>query len=86
MGKKELMQTYHPKGPSNNTQRKNDIIQTHSQSYSEDQITSSMAVDLSKDKFSGDMIELYEKIDTMMGRGENMVRNGTKHMIKAYVC
>ena len=32
------------------------------------------------------MKELDEKIDTMVGRGENMVRNGTKQMVKAYVC
>ena len=36
--------------------------------------------------FSGDMKELDEKIDTMVGRGENVIRNGTKQMVKAYVC
>ena len=74
-------QTYQTKVPRNDTQRNNDTIQTQSQSYYEDQITSSMAVALPKD-----MHELDGKIDTMMGRSENVVRHGTKQMIKAYVC
>ena len=47
--------TYHPKVPSNETQRKNDRNETQSQSYSEDKNTSSMAVALPKHEFSGDM-------------------------------
>ena len=45
----------------------------------------STAVALPKHEFSGDMKELDAKIETMMGRGENMIQMGKK-TIKAYVC
>ena len=56
------------------------------------QISSSVAVALSKQEFSGNMQELEEQIETMMGRGDNMVkkgnrmRNGEWQMGKAYSC
>ena len=77
---------YDNKVPNEDLKIEINTIEPKSQSYSEDQITSSMAVELSRHYFSGDMKELDEKIDTMVGRGENMVRNGTKQMVKAYVC
>ena len=73
---------------------KNDTIETKiqsqndstfSQSYHEDQIPSSMAVALPKDKFSGNMSELDEKIKTMIYQGKNLIRSG-KGMRPAYVC
>ena len=77
------------------TQKKTGILETKiplqeklnpSQSYSEDQINSSREVALPKQHFSGDMKELGEQIETMIGRGENMVRGSQKQMIKAFVC
>ena len=53
---------------------------------SEDQINFTTAVALPTLKFSGDMKELDEQIHSMMGRSENMIHQGTKRMIKAYVC
>ena len=52
----------------------------------EDQIAPIMSVALSKHEFSGDIKELDRKIESMMGRGENMIRSGPDVMIKAYIC
>ena len=69
-------QTYMPTLPTSGTQGNNDTVETTvaaqndstiSQTYSEDQITSSMAVALSKHEFSGDKHELDGKVETMMG-------------------
>ena len=79
-------QNFNHKVPNSDIIKEINTIEPQSQSYSEDQITSSMAVELSRHNFSGDMKKLDEKIDTMVGRGENVIRNGTKKMVKAYVC
>ena len=47
---------------------------------------SETVIALSTYAFSGDLKELDEKIKTVMGRGENMVRNGAKQMTRAYLC
>ena len=44
-----------------------------------------MAVALPKKEFSGDLKELDDKIKSLMGRGENIIKKGNQ-MIKAYVC
>ena len=77
-------QTYNYTVSSIVTQKKNDTLQT--QSHNKDQQLYSMAVSLPKHEFSGDLNELDGKIQTMIGRGENMMKMGTKQMIKAYVC
>ena len=47
---------------------------------------------VAKEEFSGDLQGLDEKIETMMGRGENMVKSGSRlkngewRMGKAYIC
>ena len=57
------------------------------QSYSDDQETSSGEVVVPKQRFPGDMKELDEQIEVMIGRGENMLKgNGKGCMVKAYVC
>ena len=53
--------------------------------------SSSMAIALSKHEFSGNMKKLDEQIETLMGRGDTMVkgnrmRNGEWYMMKAYTC
>ena len=68
------------------------IDSLNSESSIKFQISSSMTVGLSKDELSGNMQELDEQIETMMGRGDNMVkmgnrlRNGEWRMGKAYIC
>ena len=84
-------QTYKPTVPSCRTQKKTGIFDTNiapflPQSFPENQIPSSTAIALPKKDFSGDMKELDEQIETMIGRGENMVRQGSQRMVKAYVC
>ena len=44
-----------------------------------------MSVSLPKEEFSGDLTELDEKIKSLIGQGENMIKKGNQ-MIKAYVC
>ena len=51
-----------------------------------DKYKSETVIALSKYAFSGDLKELDEKIRTVMGRGETMVRNGAKKMTRAYLC
>ena len=51
-----------------------------SQTNPEDQITYNMVVSPSKQDFSGDMKELDEKIQSLMSRGENMIKYGAKNM------
>ena len=84
-----------PTIPNTVMQRKNDMSETQksqhnaslvTQSYIEGQVNSNKAIALTKQEFSEDMNELDEKIETMMIRGENMVRKGGKQMTKAYVC
>ena len=41
---------------------------------------------LPKDKFSGELKDLDEKVNSMMGRCENMVKLSEGRMTKAYVC
>ena len=68
------------------------IDSLNSESGLNSQISSSIAVALSKQEFSGNMQELDEQIETMMGRGDTMVktgkrmRNGEWQMGKAYSC
>ena len=86
----------HPPVPSRHTHKKNGIFETKisapenlflSQSNPEDQIIPSMSVVLPKQQFSGDLKELDGQIETMMGRGENMIKgNGNGDMVKVYVC
>ena len=88
-------QVENPTFPSTVMQRKNDMSEAqksqhnnspNTQSYIEGYVNSSMAIALPKQEFSGNMNELDGKIETMMVRGENMVRQGGKQMTKAYVC
>ena len=79
-----LKQTYNHTVSDIFSQKMNDTLQT--QSHYEDQKNYSMAVSLQKHESSGDLNELDGKIQTMIGRGENMMNIGTKRMIKAYVC
>ena len=81
--------------PSISAHRKNDMFEAEiatqskskfSQSYYEDLLNSSMAVALPKQEISGDMKELDDKIETMMARGQNMVRKSPTEMTYAYVC
>ena len=83
-----------PPAKSNATQQKHDTNETSivsqnstisSQYYSDDHIMLSTAVALPKQEFSGDMNDLDAKIETMIGRGENMIQMG-KRTIKSYVC
>jgi hypothetical protein len=68
------------------------IDSLNSESGSKSQISSSVAIALSKHKFSGNMQELDEQIETMMSRGDNLVKTGTRlrngewQMGKAFVC
>ena len=56
------------------------------QPYPEQQIAPIMSVALPKHEFSEDIEELDRKIETVIGRGENMIRKGPNGMIKAYIC
>ena len=60
--------------------------QIHYESFHEDRESSKMTIALPKDEFSGDLKDLDEKLNTMIGRGENMVRHSENYMVKAYVC
>ena len=53
-----------------------------SQFFSDDKITSSMAVALPNLSFSGDMKVLDEQIETMIDRGENKTRHGLIYICK----
>ena len=48
--------------------------------------SSETAISLPKDEFSGDINELDEKINTMICRGENVVKNGARKNTRCYVC
>ena len=52
------------------------------------EVNSSMAVAIPKQEFSGVMTELDQQIETMIGRGENMVEYGRVHkrMNEVFVC
>ena len=86
-----------PKHPllSPDKQRKNETFETKiampnnsflTQTYPKDQIAPIMSVALPKHEFSGDIEELDKKIESMMARGENMIRKGPNGMVKAYIC
>ena len=86
--------TYNPTVTRTGTNRNSDIFETEissqnnsftSQTNSEDQICLSTAVALPKYEFSGDMKELDEKIESLMVRGEHMIKQGAWNMT-AYVC
>ena len=73
--------------------RKNTIYplpQNHPMPYysdAQDQDSFKVAVALPKHKFSGDLKDLDEKVNSMIGRSENMVKySNNRQMIKAYVC
>ena len=55
-------------------------------SYAKDQKSFKVSVALPKHEFSGDLKDLDEKLNTMIGRSENMVKQSEGKMIKAYVC
>ena len=55
-------------------------------SYAKDPDSFKVAIDLPKQEFSGDLKDLDEKLNTMMGRSENMVKHSEGRMIKASVC
>ena len=55
-------------------------------SYAQDQDSFKVAVSLPKHKFSGDLKDLDEKVKSMMGRSESMVKLNERQKIKAYVC
>ena len=61
-------------------------IASQKSSCSEDQISSSRSVALPKQEFTGDMRELDEQIETMMDQGENLIKHGSKGMIRAFAC
>ena len=52
----------------------------------EDKNTSSMAVALPKQHLSGDIKELNEQIETMISRGENMLCDSNKKLVKSFIC
>jgi hypothetical protein len=84
-------QTNKPTSPCSRTQQKTETFDTKiapslPQPFPENQIPSSTAIALPKKDFSGDLKELDVQIETMIGRGENMVRQGSQRMVKAYVC
>ena len=54
------------------------IDSLNSESGLNSQLSSSVAVALSKQEFSGNMQELDEQIETMLGRGDTMVKQGTQ--------
>ena len=58
----------------------------NSQTNSDNQLTFSTAVALPKHEISGDMKALDEHIESMITRGENMVKGGREHMVRVYVC
>ena len=82
--------------PSPFEQKKNDTFEAKicsqensflSQSYSEGKETSSKEVAVVKQHFSGDIQELDEQIEMMIGRGGNLIKgNGKGLMGKVYVC
>ena len=47
----------------------------HYKPYKEDQNSYNMMIALSKDEFTGDLKDLDEKLNSMIGRGENMVKH-----------
>ena len=53
--------------------------------YSEEQSVPEMTVAILNKEFPRDMKELDEQILTMMGRGDNAIKNGP-HLTKAYTC
>ena len=55
-------------------------------SYAKDQYSFKVALALPKHKFSGDLKDLEEKVNYMIGRSGNMVKLSESRMIKAYVC
>ena len=56
------------------------------ESYAKDQERPKGVIALPKDEFSVDLKDLDEKLNSMMGRGENMVKVSEGRMNKAYVC
>ena len=86
VGTNPQKQTNKPIDQSMGRNGKNNTIQTQYPTNFEDQITPSMNVAHPKHDWSGDMNELDGKIQSMIGRGDNMVRLSSNRMIKAYVC
>ena len=59
------------------------------ESYPEDHNSLKTMIALPKEDLSGDLKDLVVKVNSMIGRGENMVRSNlvrTNQMIKAFVC
>ena len=56
------------------------------ESYAKDQDSFKVAIALPKQEFSGDLKDLNVKVNSMIGRNENMVKVSEGIMIKAYVC
>ena len=93
--KKYTAHSHNPVLQGTKTHAKSDISKTtnFSQNNSftsktkfEDQIPSSAAVSPPKIEFSGDMKELDEKVESLMSRGEHMIRLAAKKMTRAYAC
>ena len=81
--------------PSTGEQKKNDTVdlaigpqsnEYFPESYCQDQIPSSMTVALPKQEYFGNIIELDQKIETMISRVENTIRHGPKGMFTVSVC
>ena len=86
----ELIEAPQKKKGKDRTMIPPDIDSLHSESGLKSHISSGMAA-LSKEEFSGNMQELDEQIESMMGRGDNLVKNrkngnGEWVMSKAYIC
>ena len=93
-GENPLKKTYNTTIPRTGTHRNNDIFETAisspsnsftSQTNPEDQIPLSAAVALPKYEFSGDIKELDEKIESLMCRGEHMIKQGAQNRT-TYIC
>ena len=55
-------------------------------SYAKDQDSFKVALALPKLKFSGDLKDLDEKVNSMIDRSENMLKHSEGKMTKAYAC
>ena len=84
---------YYDNTPSSATLKKNNTIKTKDAtqnkpffSHSEDQITSNTVIALPNQDFSGNIKDIHEQVETLIGRGENLLRNSHGQMTKAYVC
>ena len=73
-----------PKRNINIPQPKN--LQTDCESYPKDHNSLKLETAFPNDLFYGDLKDLEEKVNSMIGRSDRMVKDSEKQMIKAYVC